>query len=164
MCATLSPLDTFGTLLTERKPDAFADIIGNSDNPLLMGTAYFYSTPFKGLFIEVEVCGLPYETAGSCCQFYGMHIHETGDCSDNFTMTGNHYNPSDAPHPEHAGDLPPLLGSHGYAYATHYTCCLSVSDVLGRSLIIHGLPDDFTTQPSGNSGGKIGCGVIKAAK
>lgn len=164
MCATLSPLDTFGTLLTERKPNAYADIIGNSDNPMLMGTAYFYTTPFKGLFIEVEVCGLPYDITAPCNRFYAMHIHENGDCSDNFAMTGNHYNPSGLPHPEHAGDLPPLFGGHGYAYTTFYTCCLCLDDVLGRSIIIHKMPDDFMTQPSGNSGDKIGCGVIKAAK
>lgn len=163
MCATLSPLDTFAKLLQERQPNAYANIIGNAANPLLMGTAYFYSTPFRGLFIEVEVCGMPYENNTSCGQFYGMHIHENGDCSANFTKTGNHYNPKNTPHPNHAGDLPPLLGNHGYAYMTFYTCRLQIADIIGRSLIIHSRPDDFTTQPSRNSGDKIACGVIVAS-
>lgn len=164
MCAMLSPLDTFAKLLQTGKPDAYADIKGNTDNPLLMGTANFYATPFKGLFIEVEVCGLTYAPDSACGTFYGMHIHENGDCSDDFTKTGNHYNPTNTPHPEHAGDLPPLLGSHGYAYMTFYTCRLTIDDILNRSIIIHSMPDDFMTQPSGNSGGKLACGVIKAAE
>ena len=163
MCATLSPLDTFVKLLKERKPNAYADIIGNDLNPLLMGTAYFYVTPFRGLFVEIELCGLPYDFKNGCGQFYGMHIHENGDCSDNFANTGSHFNPTNTPHPEHAGDLPPLLGNHGYAYMTFYTCRLRLSDVIGRSVIIHAAPDDFTTQPAGNSGNKIACGIIKAA-
>lgn len=59
-----------------------------------------------------------------------------------------------------AGDLLPLLGNEGYAYSVFYTDRFELKDIIGRSLIIHNAPDDFTTQPSGNSGAKIGCGVI----
>lgn len=162
MNTVLSPLDSFIQLLRERRPDAYANILGNRDAAQLMGTAYFYATPFSGILIEVEVGGLPYKTDDSCGQFYGMHIHENGDCSDNFEKTGNHYNPLNADHPQHAGDLPPLLGNHGYAYTAFYTCRLTIADIINRSLIIHSSFDDFTTQPSGNSGEKIGCGVIEA--
>lgn len=161
MCTALSPLDTFTKLIQERKPDAYANILGSKEAPLLMGTAYFYSTPFQGILIEVDIGGLPYDKKDrNCGLFYGMHIHENGDCSDNFTKTGNHFNPADAPHPQHAGDLPPLLGNQGYAYTACYTCRLTIPEIINRSLVIHSLPDDFTTQPSGNSGDKIGCGVI----
>ena len=163
MCTTHSPLDIFTDLLQERKPAAFANIFGSTKAPLLMGTAYFYATPYQGLLIEIEAGGLPYNKDGSCGQFYGMHIHENGDCSDNFTKTGSHYNPLNAPHPQHAGDLPPLPGNHGYAYMVFYTCRLQIADIINRSIIIHDSYDDFTTQPSGNSGEKIGCGVIQAA-
>ncbi len=162
MRASQSPLCTFRNLLREGRADACAAIRGNTANPTLTGTAGFYATPYNGILIEVEVCGLPYENNGSGSNFYGMHIHENGNCSDDFSMTGNHYDPDGVPHPGHAGDLPPLLGSGGYAYTAFYTSRLSICDIIGRSIIIHGMPDDFVTQPSGNSGGKIACGVIKA--
>lgn len=141
-------------------PNAYAKITGNAGNPSLHGIAYFYPVPFGGALIETEVYGLPYENIPPYSQFYGMHIHETGDCSLPFDKTGNHYNPAGLPHPKHAGDLLPLLGNKGYAYSVFYTDRFELKDIIGRSLIIHNAPDDFTTQPSGNSGVKIGCGVI----
>ena len=141
-------------------PYAHAKITGDANNPSLHGMAYFYPVPFGGLLIETEVYGLPYENIPPYSQFYGMHIHETGDCSLPFDKTGNHYNPNEFPHPRHAGDLLPLLGNEGYAYSVFYTDRIEVENIIGRSLIIHSAPDDFTTQPSGNSGVKIGCGVI----
>lgn len=141
-------------------PYAHAKITGNADNPSLRGIAYFYPVSFGGILIETEVYGLPYENIPPCSQFYGMHIHETGDCSLPFDKTGVHYNPNNFPHPRHAGDLLPLLGNEGYAYSVFYTDRFEVQNIIGRSLIIHSAPDDFTTQPSGNSGVKIGCGVI----
>ena len=108
----------------------------------------------------MEIYGLPYEDIPPYSQFYGMHIHETGDCSLPFDKTGNHYNPAGLPHPKHAGDLLPLLGNEGYAYSVFYTDRFELPEIIDRSLIIHSTPDDFTTQPSGNSGVKIGCGVI----
>ena len=141
-------------------PYAHAKITGNADNPSLHGIAYFYPVSFGGVLIETEVYGLPYENVPPYSQFYGMHIHETGDCSLPFDKTGNHYNPSNFPHPKHAGDLLPLLGNKGYAYSVFYTDRFEVQNIIGRSLVIHSAADDFTTQPSGNSGVKIGCGVI----
>lgn len=141
-------------------PSAYAKISGNADNPSLHGIAYFYPVPFGGVLVETEVYGLPYKNVPPYSQFYGMHIHETGDCSLPFDKTGSHYNPHGLPHPEHAGDLLPLLGNDGYAYSVFYTDRFELPEIIGRSLIIHDSPDDFTTQPAGNSGVKIGCGVI----
>lgn len=141
-------------------PSAFAKLSGNADNPSLQGIAYFYPAPFGGVLIEVEVYGLPYHTVPINSQFYAMHIHENGNCTLPFDKTGEHYNPNKLPHPQHAGDLPPLLGNQGYAYSVFYTDRFELSDILDRSLIIHAAADDFTTQPSGNAGTKIGCGVI----
>lgn len=151
---TLKP--TLFNVLNKTVPSAYAVIMGNKDNPKLHGTAYFYDTPFGGTLVEVEAFGLP--DNGS--MFYGMHIHENGDCTLPFDKTGNHYNPTDAEHPEHAGDMPSLLGNSGYAYSVFYTGRFNVRDIINRSIIIHDMPDDFKTQPSGNSGTKIGCGVI----
>ncbi len=78
-----------------------------------------------------------------------------------FPNTGNHYNPGNVPHPEHAGDLLPLLSNNGYAWMSFYTSRFNIEEIIGRSLVIHSMRDDFTTQPSGNSGDKIGCGVIE---
>ena len=160
MTSCLSSLQQiFLQLQTNTLPSAVAIIAGNAENPLLMGNAYFYQVPFGGVLIEIEVCGLPPQTAAEN-GFFGLHIHETGNCTPPFAQTGNHYNPAGQPHPLHAGDLPPLLGNDGYAYSVFYTQRFQLPDILNRSLIIHALPDDFTTQPSGNSGEKIGCGVI----
>ncbi len=139
------------------EPIAYARIIGNKSTPNLRGIAYFYRARGNGLFVEVEVSGLPENKAG----FYGLHIHENGDCTIPFDKTGGHYNPYNVPHPEHAGDLPPLLGNNGYAYSCFYTSRLTPADIMKRSIIIHSGPDDFTSQPAGNSGNKIGCGVIR---
>lgn len=65
-----------------------------------------------------------------------------------------------APHPFHAGDLPPLLSCKGRAYLAVITGRFCVKDVIGRSVVIHAGPDDLHTQPAGNAGAKIGCGVI----
>lgn len=140
---------------------AYSKISGNSNFPNLSGTANFYKSPSSGIWIEVEVSGLPDINLPINSNFYGMHIHETGNCSIPFNKTGEHYNPQDLPHPYHAGDLPPLLGNNGYAYLLFYTDRFSPDDIINKSLVIHSLPDDFKTQPSGNSGDKIGCGVIK---
>ncbi len=141
-------------------PDATAEIYGNSQNPELHGRAYFYNANCNGTLVSLEISGLPNPDKYFSTSFHGMHIHEDGDCTLPFDNTGNHYNPENSPHPFHAGDLPPLLSNCGYAYCVFYTSRFNVCDVVGRSLIIHEAADDFTTQPSGNSGEKIACGVI----
>ena len=73
-----------------------------------------------------------------------------------------HYNPGNCPHPAHAGDMPPLMtDGGGYAWMAFYTKRITMSEVIGRTVVIHSNPDDFHSQPSGNSGKKIACGVIK---
>ena len=72
-----------------------------------------------------------------------------------------HYNPKDCPHPYHAGDMPPLFGNNGEAFMAFMTDRFTVEEIIGKTVIIHSNPDDFTTQPGGNSGEKIACGKIK---
>ena len=79
-----------------------------------------------------------------------------------FASAGGHYNPKNCPHPAHAGDLPPLFGNQGYAWQGFYTERFIPDDVVGKAVIIHGQRDDFTTQPAGDAGSRIGCGVIRA--
>ena len=140
---------------------AYAKIYGNSSFPTLTGIANFFKDNFSGIWIEIEVKGLPDGGFPDNSNFFGLHIHELGNCSIPFDKTGAHYNPSNNPHPYHAGDLPPLLGNSGYAFLLVYTNRLTPEAVIDRSIIIHRSPDDFTSQPSGNAGDKIGCGVIK---
>lgn len=137
-------------------PAAVARIHGDSANPRLHGTVKFY--PWRdGTLVTADVWGLPDSETG----FFALHIHETGDCGgDGFPGTGSHYNPRMQPHPRHAGDLPPLLGDNGRAHLTVFTSRFRVPEILGRSVVIHSGPDDFRTQPAGNPGIKIACGVI----
>lgn len=156
----ISPESTFTELLSLNRPYASANISGSDVQPQLNGMVKFFQTPFDGVLIQAEIFGLPDNAKDSAFNFYAMHIHENGDCTPPFDKTGQHYNPGQKPHPYHAGDLIPLLSSRGYAYTVFFDCRFSIDDVIGRSVIIHSGPDDFTSQPSGNSGEKIGCGVI----
>ncbi|MBQ7840124.1 MAG: superoxide dismutase family protein [Lachnospiraceae bacterium] len=156
-----TPRTTFNQILENNKPAATAWVTGNSANPQLSGLVKFFDTPYGGILVEAEIFGLPDVSEVGSSNFYAMHIHENGDCSQNFIHTGNHYNPTDQLHPQHVGDMPPLLANQGYAWLSFYDKRFQLKDVIGRSVIIHAHPDDFMTQPSGNSGDKIGCGVIR---
>lgn len=151
------------TLLLSKQytPSAYAILRGNYQNTDIQGVANFYANPVSiGLLIEIEVAFLP-PIPSDCPTFLGLHIHEYGDCSENFSQTGMHYNPENKTHPCHLGDLPPLLNNNGYAYLCFYDSFLYLSEILFRSIVIHSQKDDFTSEPSGDSGEKIACGLIK---
>lgn len=154
----------FTSILAQNKPDALAWVKGSDDYPNLGGLVRFYDIPFQGILINAEIFGLPDSESPIDSAFYGMHIHQFGSCTPPFDKTGNHFNPNNQLHPNHAGDLPPLLGNHGYAWSAFFDFRLSIEAILDKSIIIHRMRDDFTSQPSGDSGEKIGCGVIEAAK
>lgn len=151
----------FSMSIKSHIPDASAIIRGGNVYPDISGVANFYSVRSDiGLMVEVELANLPNHRCYAP-RFLGMHIHEDGNCQDNFIHTGMHYNPSNAVHPYHLGDLPPILNSDSYSYLVFYDSFLELNDIIGRSIIIHSKRDDFTTQPSGDSGDKIACGVIQ---
>lgn len=156
-----TPRLTFLHILHVNKPNAVAWVTGGSQEPQISGLVKFYDTPYDGVLVEAEIFGLPNRNMQDSTAFYAMHIHENGDCSDNFSHTGNHYNPSGQLHPTHAGDLVPLFSNQGYAWSSFYDKRFAIDEILGRSVIIHAMPDDFMTQPSGNSGEKIACGIIR---
>ncbi|MCL2298392.1 MAG: superoxide dismutase family protein [Proteobacteria bacterium] len=103
---------------------------------------------------------------------HGFHVHELGNCSaPDASSAGGHFNPDDQPHghhgasPRHAGDLPNLKAdSRGIAKVSFEVDGISVwpgsRSIIGRSLVVHSAPDDYRSQPTGNSGARIGCGVI----
>lgn len=157
----ITPRINFLQLLSYERPDAAAWITGNAEYPRLSGLVKFYQTSYDGILVEAEVFNLPNIDEPGASNFYAMHIHDAGDCSGNFQNTGNHYNPGQAPHPDHAGDLLPLMGNQGYAWSAFYDKRFTLDEIIGRSVIIHSGRDDFTSQPSGDSGTKIGCGVIR---
>ena len=78
----------------------------------------------------------------------------------NNNMMG-HFNPGGMSHPFHAGDLPPLLSNQGYAWTAFFDRRFTIEEIIGKSVVIHAHADDFTTQPSGNSGNPIACGEIR---
>lgn len=145
--------------LCRKRPAAMAELSGGTEYPDIKGMVSFYEAPYSGVLIEAEIVNLPIESRDTPA-FFGFHIHENGDCSENFTKTGGHYNPKNHLHPAHAGDMPSLLSGNGCSYLCFYDSCLTITEVLGKSVVIHGGVDDFTSQPSGNSGDKIACGVI----
>ena len=103
---------------------------------------------------------------------HGFHIHEKGDCSaPDATSAGGHFNPTAKPHGEptaadhHAGDMPMLTADaagNATLEATIDTVTIGAGagDIVGRAVVIHKDPDDFKTQPTGNSGARVACGVI----
>lgn len=150
-----------------RRPQAAARLTGGEDHPALSGNLRLYQTPM-GVVVYAQVRGLP-ESRGDCqSPVFGFHIHAGTDCGggmdDPFAHAMSHYDPVGCPHPYHAGDLPPLFGSGGAALSLFLTDRFTVQEVMGKTVIIHDHPDDFSTQPSGNSGTKIACGVIRAVR
>ena len=148
-----------------RKPDARAIILGSAQYAGLSGTVRFYRTR-RGVLVFTEVFGLPEEEDPCGKGVFAFHIHSGGQCSgdsaDPFADALTHYNPEACPHPDHAGDLPPLFSNHGYAFQIVLTDRFTVGEIIGKTVIIHAGPDDFTTQPGGSAGSKIACGQIKA--
>lgn len=137
-------------------PDAVACIKGGQGAPRLCGEVRFYQAR-GSVLVTADISGLPQDGPG----FFALHIHEGGSCAgEGFSDTGGHYNPQNAPHPMHAGDLPPLLRCGDQAYLAVRTDRFCVKDIIGRTVVIHGGTDDFTSQPAGNAGEKIACGVI----
>lgn len=78
----------------------------------------------------------------------------SGIPEDEFANAKAHYNPNNCPHPYHAGDLPPLLENNGYAYMSVLLNKFKIKDIIGKVIIIHDMPDDFTNQPSRKFGYK----------
>lgn len=147
------------------KPNSAADISGGENYPGIRGRVIFRQQK-NGVLVTADIYGLPTGETGCDSGVFGFHIHEGEDCGSNgqepFSNTKGHYNPGDCPHPYHAGDLPPLFENDGYAYMSVLTNRFTATEIIGRTVVIHLKPDDFHTQPSGNSGEKIACGVIKA--
>lgn len=143
----------------QRRANAWAAVRGGEHDARLLGTVKFFQTQ-AGVLVLSEFFNLPETPTG----IFALHIHGGGSCTgnaeDEFADAGQHFNPEGKPHPEHAGDLQPLFSNHGYAWGVFLTTRFNVRSIIGKTVIVHDSPDDFTTQPSGNAGKKIACGVI----
>jgi Cu-Zn family superoxide dismutase len=151
------------------KPLAQAHIAGSPAYPSIRGKVSFFQTA-QGVVVVADLTGLPPSEApampGCDRPVFAMHIHGGGQCSgdaeDPFLYAGAHYNPEGCPHPAHAGDLPPLFSNGGTAWSAVLTNRFTVRAVIGKAVIVHRNPDDFSSQPSGGAGEKIACGIIRA--
>lgn len=159
-CAQTPAAGGGATAVAEMKPTA-----GNA----VAGTVRFEQSGSK-VVVTAAITGLKPSSE------HGFHVHEKGDCSaPDATSAGGHFNPAGRPHghhgkaERHAGDMPNLRAdASGTARVTWESDLLSVgsgsADVIGRSVVIHRDPDDYASQPAGNSGPRLSCGVIVAGK
>lgn len=155
----------------ENKPRAKAHIKGGPLRPQINGDVWFLDGPDRGTYILVHVEGLPPYRPGELGKPpigpFGFHIHSGSTCivgnpENPFLSAGEHYNPNNQPHGNHAGDLPNLFSMDGKAIMVFYTNRFCPLQVIGKTIIIHENPDDSRTQPSGNSGLRLACGEIKS--
>jgi Cu-Zn family superoxide dismutase len=132
------------------------------------GVLTFVKAATGGIKVTGRITGL---SAGT----HGFHIHEFGDCSAaDFTSAGGHFNPTGQPHAgpptasRHIGDMGNIEAGSDNAATVDYTDAHlhfeGPTGILGRGVIVHASPDDFKTQPTGNAGGRLACGVIGVAK
>ena len=153
----------FFSVLRQR-PQAVANVKGSNKYPNINGVIRFYETRF-GVVVLAQVYGLPKHEGDCASPVFAFHIHSGNRCSGNetdpFADAMTHYNPHKCLHPYHAGDMPPLFGANGMAFSMFLTDRFSVREIIGKTVVIHSDPDDFSSQPAGNSGTKIACGVIK---
>ncbi len=130
------------------------------------GTLQFAATS-DGVQITGTVIGLAPDSE------HGFHIHQTGDCSaTDFKSAGDHFNPEGVAHgaptaaPHHLGDIPNIKADNtGTATVNAAIAGATLRDggphdLVGKAAILHARPDDYTTQPAGDSGDRIACGVV----
>lgn len=156
-CTTQSPL---------RGGAAAAADLGPTQGNMTTGKVRF-DTVSDGVKVSARLSGL------KPLQEHGFHVHERGDCSSPDAMSaGGHFNPLGQPHGHHAGgarhvgDMPNLKAdANGNAEVEFTLKGVELStggpaDILGKAVIVHANPDDYTSQPAGNAGPRLACGVI----
>lgn len=141
-------------------------VLASASGSDVSGTLSFASTD-QGVHITGRITGLKPDST------HGFHIHEHGDCSTpDASSAGGHFNPAQQPHghpgegQRHAGDLPnQQANADGVATVDVLAHDVELgtggsTDILGDAIIVHAKPDDYTSQPSGDAGARIACGVI----
>jgi Cu-Zn family superoxide dismutase len=156
--------------LTDSRVEAAARIKGGPLAPEITGIVIFRDVS-GGTEVYADIAGLPsYRPAGNGTQPvgpHGFHIHESGSCEvgdakDPFKAAGGHWNPTNQPHGNHAGDFPVLFSNNGRVRMCFFTDRFKPREAIGKTVIIHENPDDYRTQPAGNAGKRLACGVIES--
>jgi Cu-Zn family superoxide dismutase len=147
---------------------AEAMLSGTYPDTTLSGTAKFTTGKNGKVKMVLDIT-----VAAKAGKSVAVHLHEHGDCGDSGKMAHGHWNPTNAQHGKwgqgsfHSGDIGNVkLDAKGKGSVTIETDLWTLGgkwdkNVLGKAVIVHGGVDDFTTQPTGNAGSRIGCGVIK---
>ena len=160
----LAGCTTITAPLPSAAPDAEVRLAPTTGSQVHASVA-FRQQPGQRIAVEVQATGLKPN------QEHGFHVHEKGDCnSPDGSSAGGHFDPTAQPHgpqdtAHHGGDMPSLKAdATGNADVTFLIAGTvrsgAATDLLGRAVIIHAQPDDYTTQPTGNSGARLACGVI----
>lgn len=148
-----------------RGPSATAtlDSMGTS---AAKGTVTFVQLTDDSVEVTVDATGVPPGV-------HGFHVHEGNQCGNDGMAAGGHFNPAGVAHgapntdPHHAGDFGNVTAdNNGVVHAQFslhgITVKAGANSVVGRAVILHANPDDLATQPTGNAGGRIACGVTQA--
>ena len=149
---------------TARGPMAMTSLRPTA-NSTAQGTVHLQELADGGVEVQVDLTGVP---AG----VHGFHVHEFGNCGDNGNAAGGHFNPTSMPHAapdaasHHAGDFGNVTaGANGEVHTRFTTRSITVTEgqrsAVGKAIILHANPDDLMTQPTGNAGGRIACGVVE---
>lgn len=153
----------------DQPASASATITGTIPDTVVNGMAQFTANDGKvKLNLQLTIPSMPNKVVA-------VHIHETGNCGEMAHAAGGHWNPTNKMHGKwgsdnfHSGDIGNVtLDANGNGSLEMETDLWSIggdakTDVLNHSIIVHNGADDFTSQPAGNSGNRIGCGVIRTA-
>ena len=164
----LTGCQTMGMDGTADAPELASTLTSTDGNEVTVGQVVLRPVE-TGVQVYGEFMGLnPNST-------YALHIHETGSCGNGGKYAGGHFNPTDKPHghpdeeASHAGDLPNLeTDAEGKAVINYINNDISTTpmqddSVYNRSFVLHDGADDYVSQPSGNSGDRLACGIIVAS-
>jgi Cu-Zn family superoxide dismutase len=135
-----------------------------SEGNAAKGMVHFQDQGDGSVEVVVDLTGVPPGV-------HGFHVHDKGDCGNNGQNAGAHFNPMNLAHgapdaqSHHAGDFGNVTAdANGEIHTRFMTHSITVKDgassVVGRSVVLHGNPDDLVSQPAGNAGPRIGCGIV----
>ena len=158
---------TENTVVAEGTLVATANLMSTADSTLAIGTAKFYQLDSTQIRLDLVI-----DDKSRADSNVAVHFHEHGDCSNKGEGAHGHWNPTKENHgqwgtaPYHSGDIGNIqLDNNGHGTKSVTTDRWSIAEtasnkIIGLGIIVHGGTDDYTTQPTGNSGPRIGCGVV----
>lgn len=171
-CATTTPSNSPATPTPEPTAPARSATINLAPASGSLVSGRLTAMPMRdGVHFTGEIGGLTRNAT------HAIHVHEKGDCTAaDATSAGGHFNPTAQPHgrpdagAHHEGDMPNIVAdANGVARVDLHVRGLSLGggaagDVAGRAVVVHAQADDYASQPAGNSGARIACGVITAVR